>query len=136
MVIFFWLFFLISSHLSPLHLSSPVLSFTNLSPVLTCCPNLSPVPTCDLAPGFGPSPSYPSFGAAAPNSNVIVVDTNSLDDKDKDKLSKKAKKKAAKKAAEAAPPQPWTPQAVMQSQAQVGGNILEMYPKQKKYEIT
>jgi len=80
--------------------------------------------------GFGPSPSYPSFGAAAPNSNVIVVDTNSLDDKDKDKLSKKAKKKAAKKAAEAAPPQPWTPQAVMQSQAQAPAKPKEWTPAQ------
>merc|ERR1719430_2451408 len=68
----------------------------------------APPPTYPGATGF-PSSSYGGFGAAPPNSNVIVVDTNSLDEKEK--VSKKAKKKAAKKAAEAAsqaaPPSPW-----------------------------
>merc|ERR1719385_648583 len=68
----------------------------------------APPPTYPGPTGF-PSPSYGGFGAAPPNSNVIVVDTNSLDEKEK--VSKKAKKKAAKKAAEAAsqvaPSSPW-----------------------------
>ena len=83
--------------------------------------------------GF-PSSSYGGFGAAPPNSNVIVVDTNSLDEKEK--VSKKAKKKAAKKAAEAAsqaatPSSPWGAPSMPQQNSIPGIGLGGMAPHQQ-----
>ena len=83
--------------------------------------------------GF-PSSSYGGFGAAPPNSNVIVVDTNSLDEKEK--VSKKAKKKAAKKAAEAAsqaatPSSPWGAPSMPQQNSIPGIGLGGMAPQQQ-----
>ena len=83
--------------------------------------------------GF-PSSSYGGFGAAPPNSNVIVVDTNSLDEKEK--MSKKAKKKAAKKAAEAASQaattsSPWGAPSMPQQNSIPGIGLGGMAPQQQ-----
>ena len=64
---------------------------------------------------------------------MIVVDTNSLDEKEK--VSKKAKKKAAKKAAEAAsqatPPSPWGAPSMPQQNSIPGIGLGGMAPQQQ-----
>ena len=96
---------------------------------MLCCGSLF---ICCIS-GF-PSSSYGGFGAAPPNSNVIVVDTNSLDEKEK--VSKKAKKKAAKKAAEAAsqaatPSSPWGAPSMPQQNSIPGIGLGGMAPQQQ-----
>ena len=92
----------------------------------------APPPTYPGPTGF-PSPAYGGMGGAPPNSNVIVVDTNSLDEKEK--VSKKAKKKAAKKAAEAASqaasPSPWGAPIAPQHNSHPGIGMGGMAPPQQ-----
>merc|ERR1719220_1264727 len=93
----------------------------------------APPPTYPGPTGF-PSPAYGGMGGAPPNSNVIVVDTNSLDEKEK--VSKKAKKKAAKKAAEAAsqaatPSSPWGAPSMPQQNSIPGIGLGGMAPQQQ-----
>merc|ERR1719430_305739 len=82
----------------------------------------APPPTYTGPTGF-PSPSYGGFGAAPPNSNVIVVDTNSLDEKEK--VSKKAKKKAA------TPSSPWGAPSMPQQNSIPGIGLGGMAPQQQ-----